>query len=258
MISKRETLRVSNYIKKRTTDKHPDWKKQTEFFYEELLLLLQKHERLNIRSTNDDGVYIKYDGTYILYLHFAQKHFLTFSEENYMFYGVGKEIFLAKHIHKGGSWTDQWHVRTSLEVDNLLNYLTILLKSLDQGNKYTPEMITYLFPNEIDTCEKFIEGKPISVLVNIYERDIAARTACLDHYGSNCAVCYFDFFATFGEIGRGFIHVHHKYPLSYKKDEYEVDPINDLIPVCPNCHAMLHSTKPPLTITRLKEHMKVS
>jgi len=36
------------------------------------------------------------------------------------------------------------------------------------------------------------------------------------------------------------------------KDEYEVDPINDLRPVCPNCHAMLHRKKPPLTIEELE------
>lgn len=44
----------------------------------------------------------------------------------------------------------------------------------------------------------------------------------------------------YGSLGKGFIHVHHKIPLSEIGDEYEVDYVNDLIPVCPNCHAMLH------------------
>ncbi|MEG1241999.1 MAG: HNH endonuclease, partial [Oscillospiraceae bacterium] len=44
----------------------------------------------------------------------------------------------------------------------------------------------------------------------------------------------------YGEVGKNFIHVHHKIPLNEISEEYVVDPVNDLIPVCPNCHAMLH------------------
>ena len=41
-------------------------------------------------------------------------------------------------------------------------------------------------------------------------------------------------------IGTGYIHVHNLKPLSEIKEEYKVDPINDLRPVCPNCHSMIH------------------
>ena len=41
-------------------------------------------------------------------------------------------------------------------------------------------------------------------------------------------------------MGKDFIHVHHIIPLNEIKEEYTVDPIKDLVPVCPNCHAMLH------------------
>lgn len=59
----------------------------------------------------------------------------------------------------------------------------------------------------------------------------------------------------YGEIGNGFIHVHHLVPLSAIKENYHLDPINDLIPVCPNCHAMLHRQNPPLTPEELKQRM---
>ncbi len=52
--------------------------------------------------------------------------------------------------------------------------------------------------------------------------------------------------------GVGFIHVHHKVELSSIGREYVVDPIEDLVPVCPNCHAMLHTRKPALTIDGLR------
>ena len=40
--------------------------------------------------------------------------------------------------------------------------------------------------------------------------------------------------------------------------EYEVDPIKDLIPVCPNCHAMIHSKRPAFTIEEIKEIRKTT
>ncbi|HEX9840255.1 MAG TPA: HNH endonuclease [Anaerolineales bacterium] len=54
---------------------------------------------------------------------------------------------------------------------------------------------------------------------------------------------------------KGIIHVHHLIPLSEIKGTYDLDPIKDLVPVCPNCHAIIHSTQPPLTIEQLKEHL---
>lgn len=45
----------------------------------------------------------------------------------------------------------------------------------------------------------------------------------------------------YGKLGKHFIHVHHIIPLKDINEEYIVNPIKDLIPVCPNCHAMLHT-----------------
>tara|TARA_B100000315_G_C14338662_1_gene478584 strand:- start:125 stop:736 length:612 start_codon:yes stop_codon:yes gene_type:complete len=87
----------------------------------------------------------------------------------------------------------------------------------------------------------FKEGAVRQVLVNQYERDIAARSACIEHYGCTCQVCGLDFSQQYGEIGHGFIHVHHLKPLAKAGRRRKVDPIRDLCPVCPNCHAMLHS-----------------
>ena len=79
-----------------------------------------------------------------------------------------------------------------------------------------------------------------------------ARQQCVDHWGTTCSVCNFDFGKKYGQLGKGFVHVHHLTPISKIGDSYEVDPINDLRPVCPNCHAMLHRETPTLTIEVLK------
>jgi hypothetical protein len=98
------------------------------------------------------------------------------------------------------------------------------------------------------------EGAMTSVLVNRFERDPGARQQCIQIYGAVCSVCRFDFADSSGEIGRGYIHVHHLIPLSNIGKKYIVNPKDGLRPVCPNCHEMLHTRKPnPLTIEELRE-----
>jgi hypothetical protein len=106
-------------------------------------------------------------------------------------------------------------------------------------------------PEEIPEGVKYFEGAVSYVKVNAYERNAAARQACVKHHGASCAVCGFNFGATYGEVGAGFVHVHHLKPLASVKKGYEVDPINDLRPVCPNCHAMLHRRTPPFSVEEL-------
>jgi 5-methylcytosine-specific restriction enzyme A len=114
----------------------------------------------------------------------------------------------------------------------------------------------HVLPEEIDEeSGVVIEGARKSVLVNIYERDPNARRRCIAHYHPICTICEFDFAKVYGDdLGRGFIHVHHLKPLGTVKEAYELDPIRDLRPVCPNCHAMLHRRKKVLTIEELKKH----
>lgn len=88
--------------------------------------------------------------------------------------------------------------------------------------------------------EALIEGNIIELTVTAFERDPVARKACIAHYGTNCQICGFDFSSAYGALGSGFIHVHHVLPLSEIREAHTVDPVKDLIPVCPNCHAMLH------------------
>jgi len=99
----------------------------------------------------------------------------------------------------------------------------------------------------------YSEGAVTKILVNAYERNEQARSACISEYGTNCAVCGFDFAATYGETGAGFIHVHHLKNLASIGKSYKVDPIKDLRPVCPNCHCMLHSRDPALSIENLRK-----
>jgi hypothetical protein len=109
-----------------------------------------------------------------------------------------------------------------------------------------------LFDRKDFGSSAYVEGELEQVLVNVYERDRNARSACLAHHGTTCIVCGFNFYEKYGEIGHGFVHVHHVKPLCEIGERYIVDPVRDLRPVCPNCHAMLHRKTPCLTVEQLR------
>lgn len=104
---------------------------------------------------------------------------------------------------------------------------------------------------------RHLEGTPQRVEVTRYERDRRARQECIDHYGPTCTACGLTFEDRYGEIGRAFIQVHHLVPISELSNSYEVDPIEDLRPICPNCHAMVHRRTPPYSVEYVREALKV-
>ncbi len=109
-----------------------------------------------------------------------------------------------------------------------------------------------VYPDDIEDNNLF-EGAKKQIMVNAYERNSQARQECINHYGYSCQICNFDFEKVYGEIGKDFIHVHHIVDISTIAENYKVDPINDLIPVCPNCHAMLHKKRPAYSIEEMKK-----
>lgn len=97
------------------------------------------------------------------------------------------------------------------------------------------------------------EGARKTVTVNRYERNREARAKCLAAHGYACKVCGIDFAHDYGGIADGYIHVHHIVPIASIGKRYELDPLTDLVPVCPNCHAMLHhGVKEPRTVAELR------
>jgi len=108
-----------------------------------------------------------------------------------------------------------------------------------------------LYFNEIGSQTAHSEGQSSQVMRTIFKRNPNARADCLKCHGYRCKACGFDFEKKYGGLGRDFIHVHHKIEISSIGEEYIIDPINDLVPVCPNCHAMLHQTRPAMGIDDL-------
>jgi len=111
-------------------------------------------------------------------------------------------------------------------------------------------------PNEVHDQGKLPEGATRWVLVNTYERNPKARQRCLNHYGYMCMVCGIDLGEIYGAVAAGYIHVHHLRPLSKLKKSYTVNPVRDLCPVCPNCHAIIHLKDPPYSIRAIREMLE--
>lgn len=106
---------------------------------------------------------------------------------------------------------------------------------------------------EIDPKGTYPEGTKKTIIVNGYERSPSARAACVAHHGTQCRVCETVLEERYGKIATGFIHIHHIVPISKLGKGYQVNPINDLAPVCPTCHAVMHLRTPPLSITEARQ-----
>ena len=88
------------------------------------------------------------------------------------------------------------------------------------------------------------EGEVIYKLHKLRERDNKINQKKKDLYFQkngklDCEVCGFDFYETYGDLGKGFIEAHHRVPLS-EVDGETTTKLKDLALVCPNCHKMLH------------------
>ncbi|HIE8827426.1 HNH endonuclease [Klebsiella variicola] len=127
-----------------------------------------------------------------------------------------------------------------------------------EGTVWYADFTASPYPEELVITGSYSEGATKTITVNAYERDPAARRACIAHHGAVCQCCGFDFEKTWGEHGKGFIHVHHIRPLRTLGADYQIDPVNELVPLCPNCHAMINrgNEAKPLSVEELRAMMR--
>ncbi|WP_299948311.1 HNH endonuclease [uncultured Microbulbifer sp.] len=108
-----------------------------------------------------------------------------------------------------------------------------------------------------NTLESSSEGKASTRFVTTYERDPKYRKQAIAIHGASCAACDFNFGEFYGEYAEGYIHIHHITPVSEFESPRKIDPETDLIPLCANCHSVVHRRKgKTLSISELEVLLK--
>ncbi len=185
-----------------------------------------------------------------------------------------KEYWLNKDEYEKSLDGKFFNLQLIEEVDSEKLSLPLLLqnglKAAPQGPiKLNENLETYIssifstandefFPEVLDTNSEIFEGLKKQISVNKYERSSIARAKCIEAHGFLCKICSFNFAMVYGVLGKDFIHVHHITPIHTIGESYKVDYAKDLIPVCPNCHAMLHRkiNGKYYSVTELEELLK--
>jgi len=170
-------------------------------------------------------------------------------------------------IDTGESFTPESEVtRFSLHAQTLRWRGTLLASAADVAIA-TLSMIVSVLPLDLAT-EPDERGEPVPSRdaategavsirsVKHYERSRANRAVAIMIHGSRCSVCLLDFGERYGELGEGFIEVHHLLPVHLMGGAGVVNPSTDLVPLCSNCHRMAHRADPPLTPERLRESLR--
>lgn len=164
---------------------------------------------------------------------------------------------------KSGEGFDWWNV-PFLGIGTREGYYWILRPELQEAMNKLNAMGEIIFLDEISLAEEIdvrnyedlYEGARKQIYVNSYERNRRARDQCVQKFGARCMICGFDFEKMYGAVGKDVIHVHHLEPLSSIGENYIVDPIEDLRPVCPNCHVIIHKRNPPYSLDEVSVMIK--
>jgi 5-methylcytosine-specific restriction protein A len=101
------------------------------------------------------------------------------------------------------------------------------------------------------------EGQKITLACTKYERSRFNRRLCLNHYGYRCVACGILLAEKYGDAGRDLIHVHHLTPVSLMDEPAILNPIKDLVPLCPNCHNVAHRRNPPYGLEELRSFLGI-
>lgn len=74
-----------------------------------------------------------------------------------------------------------------------------------------------------------------------YERSLKNRAKAIEIHGTVCKACGFDFNLFYGrDLAFHFIEIHHVIQLSELREGTSINPETDLVPLCSNCHSMIH------------------
>ena len=179
-----------------------------------------------IESGNTDGIFTK---VFVNQVHVDPPEFPT---------GNWRSLEIACHLRVEVGSSSEELAASLLKVTSLC--MDLVAAGLDLEEHHEP-------------AEGAPEGFRTTVTVNRYERSEANRRACITYFGCFCWVCDLDFRERYGELGTGYIQVHHIVPVATMGPGYRPDPHTELVPLCSNCHSMIHNGDVLLSPPELRE-----
>jgi 5-methylcytosine-specific restriction enzyme A len=198
-------------------------------------LPIHKERKENQKFRNPNGVDLKLGNFKAIDPEFDGKGMSSYSKRD-------KEVFFEFEEKKG-------------ELKSIANQIknTVLNQEVNQ-------QLYQIQDEEYDEVHSVKEGRVIYKLHKLRERDNKINQKKKDIYFQqngklDCEVCGFDFYETYGELGKGFIEAHHRIPLSEIDGETKTK-LKDLALVCPNCHRMLHKAIDALSVAELIKKIK--
>lgn len=119
------------------------------------------------------------------------------------------------------------------------NFLPFVFKKYESVKQVNVDVVD-IDERNLKILELLLQKQKMPSNINLHF--IHAEAAIRIH-GTKCMICGFDFEEKYGELGKGYIEVHHIKPLANLDEEVVINPETDLIGVCSNCHKMLHRFK---------------
>ncbi len=134
-------------------------------------------------------------------------------------------------------------------------------KSQEQANEelLSNEQHKYFVPED-----EISEGKLITTVTKTRKRSTKLREYAFDYYKKinqiKCDICGFNFEENYGKFGRDYIEFHHIKPISVYEEDGKIINLEEarqnLVPLCSNCHKILHRNS--IAVELLKEAMNKS
>lgn len=166
------------------------------------------------------------------------------------------------HFEEGNVWSHSW-ARFALSVNKGQLELGTEDGETDADiicrwtGRFAAAIVAILpLEDESEAIDPDVTGYPEGALrtlkVDRYERDRRNRAAAVAVHGSSCFACGLDMGTRYGEVAEGFIEIHHVTPVSQIGEAHVIDPARDLVPLCPNCHAVAHRRNPPLSVDEIR------
>ena len=151
---------------------------------------------------------------------------------------------------------DTAELKYSIHLRTYSNFLESKEYRLLLNHKRTSNRIPH--KSQVHKERQLTEGEKRHVEFETNHRNQALRQACIDKYGYQCQCCGMDFTSIYGEeLGENFIEVHHLKMISTYDESHPENYLENLVPLCSNCHSMIHHGKEgPLSLAELRAAYK--